>query len=70
MSLTHPNDDIKKELYELYKSVFKSSVSENHKEKELMYSWNLTAKTILHTNEWKNLFLQTKYTGDFYWFKP
>ena len=42
----------------------------NEKEKELMYSWNLTAKTILHTNEWKNLFLQTKYTGDFYWFKP
>jgi len=42
----------------------------NEKEKELMYSWNLTAKTILHTNEWKNLFLEAKYTGDFYWFKP
>lgn len=42
----------------------------NEKEKELMYSWNLTAKTILHTKEWKNLFLETNYTGDFYWFKP
>ena len=42
----------------------------NEKEKELMYSWNLTAKTILHTDEWKKLFLEAKYKGDFYWFKP
>ena len=42
----------------------------NDKEKEMMYSWNLTAKTILHTEEWKKLFLESKYTGDFYWFKP
>ena len=34
MSLSHPNENIKKELYELYKAVFKSSVSENHKEKK------------------------------------
>ena len=42
----------------------------NDKEKAMMYSWNLTAKTILHTKEWKKLFLETKYTGDFFWFKP
>ena len=42
----------------------------NDKEKEMMYSWNLTAKTILHIEEWKKLFLETKYTGDFFWFKP
>ena len=42
----------------------------DEKEKEQMYSWNLTAKTILHTEEWKKLFLESKYTGDFYWFKP
>ena len=42
----------------------------NEKEKELMYSWNLTAKTILHTDEWKKLFSEVNYTGDFYWFKP
>ena len=40
------------------------------KEKDLMYAWNLTAQTILHTDEWKKLFLEAKYTGDFYWFKP
>ena len=42
----------------------------NEKEKELMYAWNLTAKTILHTEEWKKLFIESGYTGDFYWFKP
>ena len=42
----------------------------NEEEKEQIYSWNLTAKTILHTEEWKKLFLETKYSGDFYWFKP
>ena len=42
----------------------------NEKEKELMYAWNLTAKTILHTEEWKKLFMESGYTGDFYWFKP
>ena len=42
----------------------------NEQEKELMYSWNLTAKTMLHTEDWKKLFLEAKYTGDFFWFKP
>ena len=42
----------------------------NEKEKELMYAWNLTAKTILHTEEWKKLFIESGYTGDFFWFKP
>ena len=42
----------------------------NEKEKELMYAWNLTAKTILHTDKWKELFIEAGYTGDYYWFKP
>ena len=42
----------------------------NDREKELMHSWNLTAKTVLHTEDWKKLFLEIKYTGDFFWFKP
>ena len=42
----------------------------NEQEKELMYSWNLTAKTMLHTEDWKKLFLEAKYKGDFHWFKP
>ncbi|MBP9841510.1 MAG: class I SAM-dependent methyltransferase [Simkaniaceae bacterium] len=39
-------------------------------EKELMLDWNLTAKTILHVEEWKSLFQDIGYTGDYYWFIP
>lgn len=39
-------------------------------EKELMYAWNLTAKTIMHEDEWVAFFEQIGYTGDYYWFIP
>jgi len=39
-------------------------------EKELMFAWNLTAKTILHVEEWQALFVAAGYTGDYYWFIP
>lgn len=42
----------------------------NDEEKELMMAWNLTAKTIMHVDEWKNFFNETGYTGDYYWFMP
>ncbi|NGX53930.1 MAG: 23S rRNA (guanine(745)-N(1))-methyltransferase [Chlamydiae bacterium] len=42
----------------------------NEEEKELMFAWNLTAKTILHVDEWKALFKEVGYTGDYYWFIP
>ena len=42
----------------------------NDEEKEAMFSWNLTAKTILHVNDWKKLFIEVGYHGDYYWFKP
>lgn len=42
----------------------------NDEEKEAMYAWNLTAKTILHVDEWKTLFKDAGYTGDYYWFMP
>ena len=35
-------------------------------EKEAMYAWNLTAKTILHVDEWKKLFKDVGYTGDYF----
>ena len=35
MRLSKPNEDIKKEIYELYKAVFKSSLKKNHKIKIL-----------------------------------
>ena len=39
-------------------------------EKARMNAWNLTAKTILHVDEWRDLFEEAGYTGDYYWFIP
>lgn len=42
----------------------------NDEEKELMYAWNLTAKTIMHEDGWVRFFEDMGYTGDYYWFIP
>ncbi len=42
----------------------------NEDERQAMFAWNLTAKTILHVDEWKVLFRDAGYTGDYYWFVP
>lgn len=42
----------------------------NDKEKERMLAWNLTAKTVLHVDEWKELFKEAGYSGDYHWFMP
>ena len=42
----------------------------NEIEKDRIFAWNLTAKTILSTNDWINLFEKAGYTGHYYWFKP
>jgi SAM-dependent methyltransferase len=39
-------------------------------EKSRMSDWNLTAKTVMHVDEWKVFFDQNGYTGDYYWFTP
>ncbi len=39
-------------------------------EKQKMFEWNLTAKTILSVTEWKKVFEEVGYTGDYYWFIP
>ncbi|WP_020592356.1 class I SAM-dependent methyltransferase [Kiloniella laminariae] len=44
-----------------------SSYRDSEEEKR-QYAWNLTAKTILSVNEWKELFEESGYTGDYYWF--
>ena len=35
-----------------------------------MFAWNLTAKTIMSANDWKDLFSECGYNGDYYWFIP
>jgi SAM-dependent methyltransferase len=42
----------------------------NAEEKERMYAWNLTAKTIMSVEEWVAFFNEVGYTGDYYWFIP
>ena len=39
-------------------------------ERKRMFDWNLTAKTIMSTEEWVDFFEQCGYTGDYYWFIP
>jgi len=37
-------------------------------EKELLRDWVLTAYTYMHVDDWKQLFDEVGYTGDYYWF--
>lgn len=40
----------------------------NDAERERLLKWNLTALTYMHVDEWKQLFQEIGYTGDYYWF--
>ena len=42
----------------------------NNEEKQRMYAWNLTAKTIMSVDEWIKFFDQSNYDGDYFWFIP
>ena len=42
----------------------------NDDEKRMMEAWNLTAKTMMHVDEWVTFFKHVGYTGDYYWFIP
>ena len=39
-------------------------------EKDRMEAWNLTAKTVMHVDRWKQFLGDIGYTGDYYWFIP
>lgn len=42
----------------------------NEEERKRMHDWNLTAKTILHTDEWLDLFDEAGYKGDYGFWVP
>ncbi len=42
----------------------------DHEEKKRMFAWNLTAKTIMSVDEWKDFFNEANFKGDYYWFIP
>ncbi len=43
---------------------------EMEEERQELENWNLVAKTILHVDEWKKIFDEVRYTGDYWWFRP
>lgn len=68
-------DECKKALQEIERVAKRGSfitvdAYRNDEEKERMYAWNLTAKTIMSVNEWIDFFKEAGYTGDYYWFIP
>ena len=40
----------------------------NEEEHENLLKWILTAETYMHVDDWKKLFLELGYTGDYWWF--
>ena len=42
----------------------------NAMEKDRIDAWNLTALTVLSTDDWVGLFNEAGYTGDYFWFIP
>lgn len=40
----------------------------NERERERLLLWNLTGLTYMHVDDWKRLFDEVGYAGDYYWF--
>jgi ubiquinone/menaquinone biosynthesis C-methylase UbiE len=40
----------------------------NEEERKNLYKWVLTAETMMHVDDWKKLFDEVGYTGDYWWF--
>jgi len=40
----------------------------NEEERENLYKWVLTAETMMDVDDWKKLFAESGYTGDYSWF--
>lgn len=40
----------------------------NEEERASLLKWNLTALTYMHVDDWKKLFREVGYAGDYYWF--
>ncbi len=51
-------------------SFIKVNGYKNEAERVALHKWNVVAKTILHVDEWKAVFAEVGYTGDYIWFTP
>lgn len=67
-----PLNECKKALKEIQRvgkhAFITNDAWRNDEEKKNMYKWNLTAETFMHVDDWKKLFEEVGYTGDYYWF--
>ena len=68
-------DGVKKSLNEIMRvtkkdAFIKVNGYETEEEHIQLENWNLVAKTILHIDEWKKIFDEVGYTGDYWWFRP
>jgi len=66
-------DDCKKALSEIQRVSRKNAFItvdawRNDGEKERFLKWNLTALSYMHVDDWKQLFKEAGYDGDYYWF--
>ena len=68
-------DGVKKSLQEIMRVTRKNAFIKvngysNNDERDALNKWNLVAKTILHVDEWRSIFKEVGYTGDYFWFTP
>ncbi len=68
-------DDCKQALREIQRVARKGAfitvdAYRTEEEKQRMDAWNLTALTYMSVDEWKSLFNEVGYTGDYFWFIP
>lgn len=67
-----PLEECKRALREIQRVGKKSFVVNdawrNDEEKKRMLQWNLTGVTFMHVEDWKKLFEEVGFTGDYYWF--
>jgi ubiquinone/menaquinone biosynthesis C-methylase UbiE len=68
-----PLDRLKKALKEVERvsrgdSYITVDAWRNETEKENLFKWVLTAETMLHVDDWKKLFDEVGYRGDYWWF--
>lgn len=68
-----PLDRLKKALREVERvsrdhSYITIDAWRTEKERENLFKWVLTAETMMHVDDWKKLFEEVGYTGDYWWF--
>lgn len=68
-----PLERLKKALQEIQRvcrghSYITVDAWRNELERENLFKWVLTAETMMYVDDWKKLFKEVEYTGDYWWF--